>query len=208
MQRLYNNCIKNTSEMKNDIILSGVGGQGILSIAATIGLAAVANGLFLKQSEVHGMSQRGGDVQSHLRLSDKPVSSDLIPYGKADLIISVEPMESLRYLPWLSENGWLVTNSNPFVNIPDYPPLGEILKEIKKIKNHIIIDADRIAKETGSARSGNIVILGAASPYIDMPFSSLENAIRELFGKKGEQMVEANLKALNAGRECSDGLRI
>ena len=103
------------NEMKNDIILSGVGGQGILSIAAAIGLAAVENNLFLKQSEVHGMSQRGGDVQSHLRLSDKPISSDLIPYGKADLIISVEPMESLRYLPWLSERGWLVTNSNPFI---------------------------------------------------------------------------------------------
>jgi indolepyruvate ferredoxin oxidoreductase beta subunit len=189
--------------MKNDIILSGVGGQGILSIAATIGLAAVANDIFLKQSEVHGMSQRGGDVQSHLRLSDKPVSSDLIPYGKADLIISVEPMESLRYLPWLSEEGWLVTNSNPFINIPDYPSLNEILKEIEKIENHIIIDADGIAKDAGSARSGNIVILGAASPYIDMPFESLENAIKKLFGRKGNQIVEANLKALRAGRECS-----
>src|SRR5512139_1861529 len=109
--------------MKNDIILSGVGGQGILSIAAIIGLAAVENNLYLKQAEVHGMSQRGGDVQSHLRLSQKPISSDLIPYGRGDLIISVEPMESLRYLPWLSINGWLVTNSVPFINIPDYPPL-------------------------------------------------------------------------------------
>jgi indolepyruvate ferredoxin oxidoreductase beta subunit len=189
--------------MKNDIILSGVGGQGILSIAATIGLAAVANNLFLKQSEVHGMSQRGGDVQSHLRLSDKPVFSDLIPYGKASLIISVEPMESLRYLPWLSKNGWLVTNSNPFINIPDYPPIDEIIKEITKIKNHIIIDADTIAKEAGSARSGNIVILGAASPFINMPFKSLENAIRKLFGRKGEEIVEANLKSLKAGRDFS-----
>jgi indolepyruvate ferredoxin oxidoreductase beta subunit len=194
--------------MKNDIILSGVGGQGILSIAAAIGLAAVANDLFLKQSEVHGMSQRGGDVQSHLRLSDKPVSSDLIPYGKADLIISVEPMESLRYLPWLSDSGWLVTNSNPFINIPDYPSLDEIMKEIKKVKNHIIIDADLIAKESGSARSGNMVILGAASPFIDMPFERLENAIRELFRRKGEQMIESNLKALMAGRECSMRLKI
>jgi indolepyruvate ferredoxin oxidoreductase, beta subunit len=193
--------------MKNDIILSGVGGQGILSIAATIGLAAVANDLFLKQAEVHGMSQRGGDVQSHLRLSDKPVSSDLIAYGKAHLIISVEPMESLRYLPWLSDNGWLVTNSNPFINIPDYPPLDEILREIKKVKNHIIIDADGIAKESGSARSGNMVILGAASPYIEMSFESLENAIRNLFRRKGEQIVESNLKAFRAGRECSVGLR-
>jgi indolepyruvate ferredoxin oxidoreductase beta subunit len=189
--------------MKNDIILSGVGGQGILSIAATIGLAAVANNLFLKQSEVHGMSQRGGDVQSHLRLSDKPVASDLIPHGKADLIISVEPMESLRYIPWISDKGWLVTNSNPFINIPDYPSLDEILKEIKKIKNHIIIDADGIAKEAGSARSGNIVILGAASPYIDMPFESLEDAIKKLFGKKGDHVVETNLKALRAGKEFS-----
>jgi indolepyruvate ferredoxin oxidoreductase beta subunit len=181
--------------MKNDIILSGVGGQGILSIAATIGLAAMANNLFLKQSEVHGMSQRGGDVQSHLRLSDKPVFSDLIPCGKASLIISVEPMESLRYLPWL------VTNSNPFINIPDYPPIDEIIKEIRKIKNHIIIDADTIAKEAGSARSGNIVILGAASHFIDMSFLSIENAIRKLFGCKGVEIVEANLKALKSGRD-------
>jgi indolepyruvate ferredoxin oxidoreductase beta subunit len=189
--------------MKNDIILSGVGGQGILSIAAAIGLAAVANDLFLKQSEVHGMSQRGGDVQSHLRLSDKPISSDLIPYGKADLIISVEPMESLRYLPWLSVGGWLVTNSIPFINIPDYPPVDDIINEIRKVRNHIIIDADRIAKVSGSARSGNMVILGAASPYIDMPFASIEEAIRKLFGKKGEEIVDINLKAFRAGRKYS-----
>jgi indolepyruvate ferredoxin oxidoreductase beta subunit len=186
--------------MKNDIILSGVGGQGILSIAATIGLAAVENNLFLKQSEVHGMSQRGGDVQSHLRLSDKQISSDLIPLGKADIIISVEPMESLRYLPWLSEKGWLVTNSNPFNNITDYPAIEEILNEIKKIDNHIIIDADAIAKEIGSSRLGNMVILGAASPFIDIPYASLENAIRKLFGRKGEEIIELNLKALKAGR--------
>ena len=189
--------------MKNDIILSGVGGQGILSIAAAIGLAAVANDLFLKQSEVHGMSQRGGDVQSHLRISDKPLSSDLISYGKAELIISVEPMESLRYLPWLSKEGWLVTNSVPFINIPDYPPADEIINEIKKIKNHIIIDADRIAKESGSVRSGNMVILGAASPFIDIPFESIGEAIRKLFESKGKEIVEINLKAFRAGRAFS-----
>jgi indolepyruvate ferredoxin oxidoreductase beta subunit len=187
--------------MKNDIILSGVGGQGILSIAAAIGLAAVANDLFLKQSEVHGMSQRGGDVQSHLRISDKPVSSDLIPYGKADIIISVEPMESLRYLPFLSKDGWLVTNSNPFINITDYPPVEDILAEIRKVKNHLIIDADRIAKEVGSARSGNMVIQGAASRFIEMPEVSISEAIRKLFGRKGEEIVEINLKAFIAGRE-------
>jgi indolepyruvate ferredoxin oxidoreductase beta subunit len=148
------------------------------------------------------MSQRGGDVQSHLRLSGKPVSSDLIPYGKADLIISVEPMESLRYLPWLSKSGWLVTNSTPFVNIDDYPPVEEILNEIRKIKNHKIVDADAIAKEAGSSRSGNIVILGAASPYINMPFLSLENSIKKFFEKRGGEIVEVNLKALRAGRNA------
>ncbi|MCX6302298.1 MAG: indolepyruvate oxidoreductase subunit beta [Bacteroidia bacterium] len=187
--------------MKNDIILAGVGGQGILSIAAAIGLAAVENNLFLKQAEVHGMSQRGGDVQSHFRLSDKPVASDLIPYGKADLIISVEPMESLRYLPWLSNDGWLVTNSNPFINISGYPPIDKILAEIRKIKNNIIIDADTIAKESGSVRSGNIVMLGAASPFICVPYASLENAVIKLFERKGAEVVEYNLKALKAGRD-------
>lgn len=189
--------------MKNDIILSGVGGQGILSIAAAIGLAAVDLDLFIKQSEVHGMSQRGGDVQSHLRISDKPVCSDLIPYGKADLIISVEPMESLRYLPWLSKNGWLVTNSNPFVNISDYPPIDEIIKEIMKIRNHKIIDADGIAREAGSVRSGNMVLLGAASQFIDIPFGCLEDATRKLFSRKGDEIIEINLKALYAGRKSS-----
>lgn len=188
--------------MKNDIILSGVGGQGILSIAAIIGLAALENNMYLKQSEVHGMSQRGGDVQSHLRISDKPVYSDLIPHGQATLIISVEPMESLRYLPWLSKEGWLVTNSNPFINIPDYPPVDDIIKEIKKIKNNFIIDADSTAKECGSVRSGNMVILGAASKLIDLPFISLENAVRKLFERKGDAIVKVNLLALRAGRDA------
>jgi indolepyruvate ferredoxin oxidoreductase beta subunit len=189
--------------MKNDIILAGVGGQGILSIAAAIGLATLENNLYFKQSEVHGMSQRGGDVYSHFRLSDKPVQSDLIPHGRADLIISVEPMESLRYLPWLSQKGWLVTNSGPFDNISDYPPIEDILKEIRKIKNNVIIDADAIAKEAGSVRSGNIVVLGAASRFIEVPYKSLENAIRQLFGRKGDEIVEINLRALKAGRDFS-----
>jgi len=187
--------------MKIDIIISGVGGQGILSIAAVIGQAAMDNNLFLKQSEVHGMSQRGGDVQSHLRIADREIYSDLIPHGKADIILSVEPMESLRYLPWLSENGWLVTNSNPVINIDCYPDIDDILTEIKKIRNHKIINADLIARELGSPRISNIVVLGAAAPYIDLPFSSLENAIKKLFNRKGEEIVKANLEALNAGRK-------
>jgi len=189
--------------MKCDIILAGVGGQGILSIAATIGLAAVEKNLFLKQSEVHGMSQRGGDVQSHLRLSDKEIHSDLIPDGQADLIISVEPMEALRYLPWLSPKGWIVTSSVPYVNIPDYPVVDEIMAELKKAGNTIVLDADAIAKELGSSRSGNMVILGAASSFITLPFESLENAVRQLFKRKGEEVVDINLKALRAGRAAA-----
>ncbi|HHU99304.1 MAG TPA: indolepyruvate oxidoreductase subunit beta [Bacteroidales bacterium] len=189
--------------MKCDIILAGVGGQGILSIAATIGLAAVEQNLFLKQAEVHGMSQRGGDVQSHLRLSDSEIFSDLIPHGGADLIISVEPMEALRYLPWLSENGWLVTNSVPFVNISNYPEAGEVLAELDKAGNTIVLDADSIARDLGSTRSGNMVILGAASSFISMPFSALEDAVRKMFSRKGEEVVEVNLKALRAGRDAA-----
>ncbi|MGQ9620427.1 MAG: indolepyruvate oxidoreductase subunit beta [Bacteroidales bacterium] len=189
--------------MKTDIIIAGVGGQGIVSIAAIIGLAALDNNLFLKQSEVHGMSQRGGDVQSHLRLSDKPIHSDLIPYGNAGLIISVEPMEALRYLPWFSENGWLITNSNPYINIPDYPPVEKLIEEIRKIKNSIIIDADSVAKGCGSVKSANMVILGAASPFIDIPLSGFEKAIKQLFLKKGEDVVNLNLQAFRAGRDLS-----
>ena len=138
--------------MKCDIILSGVGGQGILSIAAAIGLAAVESGLEVKQAEVHGMSQRGGAVQSHLRLSDRPIDSDLIPFGNADLIISVEPMESLRYLPYLGKNGWLVTNTVPFINIEDYPEPAKVLTEIGRIPNHVMIDAEEIARNAGSVK--------------------------------------------------------
>ena len=187
--------------MKSDIILSGVGGQGILSIAATIGMAALANNLHLKQAEVHGMSQRGGAVQSHLRISEKEIASDLIPLGKADLIISVEPMESLRYLPWLSESGWLVTNTTPFVNITDYPDMKELLAEIERLPHHIAINADEIARQVKSPRSSNIVMLGAASPFLDIPYESLENGIRKIFGRKGEKIVQLNIDALKAGRK-------
>ncbi len=187
--------------MKKDIILAGVGGQGILSIAAVIGMAALKSGLQLKQAEVHGMSQRGGDVHSNLRISDREIYSDLIPYGKADLIISVEPMESLRYLPWLAGDGWLITNNVPHVNIPDYPDMDDVVREIEAVRQHVRIDADQIAKDLGSPRSANMVILGAASPWLGLDYSALEDAVRAIFGSKGADIVGQNLQALKAGKE-------
>jgi indolepyruvate ferredoxin oxidoreductase, beta subunit len=187
--------------MKKDIILAGVGGQGILSIAAIIGYAAVQSNLYLKQAEVHGMSQRGGDVQSNLRLSDKPIASDLIPHGKADMILSVEPMESLRYLPFLNPEGWLVTNTKPFINIPDYPAEEDIMAEVKKLPHHVALDAESIATELGTVKAANMVMLGAASPFLGLEYEKLKDAIRFFFGRKGQELVDLNLKALEAGRE-------
>ena len=190
--------------MKSDIILAGVGGQGILSIATVLGEAALADNLTIKQAETHGMSQRGGAVYSHMRISDRPISSDLIAGGSADLILSVEPMESLRYLPYLSKTGYLVTNISPFVNIPNYPDLKLILAEIRKLPHFIAIDADAIAREVGNSRASNMVMLGAASPFIDIEFSKIENGIRLIFGRKGENVVNLNLEALRRGRQFSE----
>lgn len=193
--------------MKTDIILSGVGGQGILSIAAVIGEAALKEGLYMKQAEVHGMSQRGGDVQSNLRLSDEPIASDLIPKGHADLIISLEPMESLRYLPYLKKEGWLVTNSRPFVNIPNYPEIEKVNAELDKLLHKVVLDVEEIAKEAGSVRAANIVMLGAAAPFIGIEYDKIEAGIRQIFGRKGEDIVNMNLKALKAGYDLAQSLR-
>ena len=193
--------------MKKDIILSGVGGQGILSIAASIGMAALRNGLNLKQAEVHGMSQRGGAVHSNLRISDKHIASDLIPLGYADMILSVEPMETLRYISFLSADGWIVTNSNPYINIPDYPDMEKIYSEIRKYKNHVLLDADQIAGKLGSKKATNMVMLGAAAPFLDIPFESFEDGIRDIFTRKGEEVVRLNLEALRAGRKVAEDSR-
>ena len=188
--------------MKKDIILAGVGGQGILSIATVIGSAALEQGLYLKQAEVHGMSQRGGDVQSNLRLSSDPINSDLIPLGACDLIVSLEPMEALRYLPYLSPNGWIITNSTPFVNIPNYPEMDDVNAELKKVKNLICIDVDAIAKEVNSPRSANMVLLGATAAVLNMlEPDKLREGITQVFMRKGQAIVDTNIAAFNAGLE-------
>lgn len=185
--------------MKTDIILCGVGGQGILSIATIIGEAAMNDNLYIKQAEVHGMSQRGGAVQSNLRLSDQPINSDLIPLGAADVIISMEPMEALRYLPYLSENGWIITSSTPFVNIPHYPEEEKLKRAYAELKNVVFLDIETLAKDNGIPRSANVILLGAAQEALNIPIDKLEDAVRRVFGRKGDAVVEANIKALAIG---------
>lgn len=185
--------------MNTDIILSGVGGQGILSIATIIGAAAINDNLYIKQAEVHGMSQRGGDVQSNLRIGSTPIASDLIPLGKADLIISLEPMEAMRYLPYLKKDGWVITNTEPFVNIPDYPDLDTLMQRIEALPHHVALDVAAIASEATSPRAANIVLLGAAAPFLGIDIAKIEDGIHSVFARKGDAIVEMNIKAFRAG---------
>lgn len=186
--------------MKTDIILSGVGGQGILSVATIIGEAAMRMGLTLKQAEVHGMSQRGGDVQSNLRLSDAPISSDLIPLGAADMILSLEPMEALRYLPYLSAEGWIITSTAAFKNIPNYPDEEALMAELNSQPHVVALDMEKLAKENQMPKSGNVILLGAAAAFLKiLDASTLRESVGRIFASKGEAVVEMNNRAFDLG---------
>ena len=191
--------------MKTDIILCGVGGQGILSIATIIGEAAMNENLYIKQAEVHGMSQRGGDVQSNLRISSQPIASDLIPKGAADVIISMEPMEALRYLPYLTPDGWVITSTAPFVNIPNYPDVEALNAELDRLPHVVKLDIEQLAKDNGVPRSANVILLGAAQKALGIDYDKLEAAIRRVFARKGDAIVEANIKALSIGHQLGNG---
>ena len=191
--------------MKQDIILAGVGGQGILSIAYVIDNAALADGLFFKQAEVHGMAQRGGAVQSHMRLSDEAIWSDLIPKGGADMILSVEPLEALRYLDSLRPDGIVVTSSTPYRNIPDYPDVGQVLEAVRKAPRNVVVDSEKLAKEAGTVKAQNIVLLGAASSFLILKEQSLLATIDSLFRGRGPTVLEANLKAFELGKRAALG---
>ncbi|MDR2662277.1 MAG: indolepyruvate oxidoreductase subunit beta [Treponema sp.] len=187
--------------MKCDVILAGVGGQGVLSIAAIIARAAAGAGFRVRQSEVHGMAQRGGAVLAHLRLAEDVIAGDLVPRGGADIIISMEPLESLRYLSWLSPSGAVVTAMEPFVNIPNYPDLAEVHAAVKSLPKHSLVDAAALAKKAGLARAVNMVMVGAASPYLPVKAAVLENTIEEAFAAKDPKLAETNKLAFNLGRD-------
>lgn len=186
--------------MKKDIILSGVGGQGILTIATIIGDAAAAAGVNLKQAEVHGMSQRGGDVQSNLRLSTETIHSDLIRQGAADVIISMEPMEALRYVPFLNQDGWVVTSSHPFKNIPNYPDEQALMEELQALPHTAVLAIEDLAKENNMPKSANVVLLGMAAKYIEiLSPEQLRESVKRVFASKGEKIVEMNCQAFDLG---------
>ncbi len=191
--------------MKKDIILAGVGGQGILSIASVIDSAALSLNYNVKQAEVHGMSQRGGAVQSHLRISSSEIFSDLIGLKQADLIISVEPMESLRYLPFLAEDGWVITSKDCFKNVPNYPDEAELFAQIDTLPKKVVVDAEALAREAGSAKASNIVMLGAAAPFLGISVEAFKAAIEAIFATKGQKIVDMNIRAFEAGLACSAG---
>ena len=193
--------------MEQNLIMAGVGGQGILTIARAISIAAMRRDLFLKQAEVHGMSQRGGAVQSHLRIADHELFSDLIPAGQADIIFSVEPLEALRYVQYLREDGVMIVSTNAFVNIENYPAIEQVLDRIAEFPRHILLDADGLAKAAGSVRSANIVTLGAGSLFLEMDAADLEAAVAEMFASKGDKIIEVNRRAFRLGRNAAAAYR-
>jgi len=190
--------------MKQDIVLAGVGGQGILTIAYIIDVTAQESGIYFKQAEVHGMSQRGGAVQSHVRLSDQKIFSDLIPKGQADIILSVEPLESLRYLDYLSPEGKIVISRNPYVNIPNYPDLDKVLDVVKQNQNHVIVDSKKLSRDAGTPKSQNIVMLGAASRFMILEEKILLQSIKRFFKPKGKSIIDMNIKAFRLGKEAAE----
>lgn len=188
--------------MTRDVILAGVGGQGVLSLASILAQAALREGLQAKQSEVHGMAQRGGDVSAHLRLSDRPIRSALVSESRADLVLSMEPVEALRWSRWLSSAGAIVSATEPVRNVPDYPALDEVLALLRARPGTVLVDAVALARRAGNAKAANAVLVGAASPWLPVGAATIEEILREAFATKGEAVVEANVLAFRFGREA------
>lgn len=192
--------------MKFDIVLAGVGGQGVLSLASIIAAGALDARLFVKQSEVHGMAQRGGAVSAHLRLSDEAIASDLISLGGASMILSLEPLESLRYLEYLAPDDIVIAAAQPVLNITDYPELDAVLHQIRSLPRAFVIDATALARNAGLAQATNMVMAGAASRWLPLPAAALECCIEQRFARKGPGIVRRNLAAFHAGQQEMEAL--
>ena len=189
--------------MKRDIILSGVGGQGILSIAAVIGRAALEDGLHIKQAEVHGMSQRGGSVVTYVRFGDK-VYSPIIDKGEADFIVSFELLEAARWIAYLKPTGRVVTNTQQMEPMPviaglaQYP---ENLVEKMRAKGLQVdaMDCLALAEEAGSAKAVNMVLMGRLSHYF--PDIAPEAWQASLEANVPAKVLELNRKAFALGQK-------
>ena len=187
--------------MKTDIILAGVGGQGILSIAAALGSAALNNNLYMKQAETHGMSQRGGSVVTYVRYGKK-VYSPVIDKGEADFIVSFEKLEAARYVEYLRPDGRIVVNTQEIDPMPviigaaQYPE--NLIEKMEALGIKVdAMDCLSLAEEAGSSKAVNIVLMGRLSKYFDIPVEKWQKAIEECVPAK---FVELNHKAFALGR--------
>ena len=185
--------------MNFDLVLAGVGGQGVLSMAYVIDHAAVDRGFTIKQPEVHGMAQRGGAISAYVRMSDGPVKSDIIPDGTAKAVLSVEPLEALRYTKLLAPDGWVVTDVTPLINMAGYPNPAALFEVLFQVPHLVAVDATKLALKAGAMKAQNMVVVGAASSHLPVPLELLEKHVAGLFAAKGERLVKSNLAAFRMG---------
>lgn len=189
--------------MKQDVVLAGVGGHGVISLGMVLATCARAEGYEVQMAEVHGMAQRGGSVHATLRISDQPVHGALVPRGGADLVLATEPLEALRYADELGPEGTLMTAADPHENIDGYPDLDELLARLRALPRSHVIEARRLALEAGTAKAANVVMAGAASTLLPISTGTFEDQIRRVFAAKGERVVNANLEAFRLGRAAA-----
>jgi indolepyruvate ferredoxin oxidoreductase beta subunit len=184
-----------------NILISGVGGQGVLLTSKIIAEAALLTGLDVKQSEVHGMAQRGGSVLSQVRFGDK-VFSPIVSEGEADLLIGFEPLETARYLHFLKDDGVVIYNTRSIgtigvsIGVEKYPAdINTLIKD--RIKTVIPFDGTQLAVAAGDKRTLNLVLLGAALTFLPLKETVILEAIKNTVPKK---VLEINQKAFAAGR--------
>lgn len=184
-----------------NVLIVGVGGQGIILASDVLGRVAAAHGYDVKKNEIHGMAQRGGSVSSHIRFG-KTVYSPIIRVGEADVLLSFEQIETLRYFPFLSEKGKVIVNDQKilppavFTGKQEYPP--DVLTRIKeKVSDAVVVNGDEVAKKIGNPRVVNVIFLGVLSKYLDIPVEVWEKVLKESLKPK---LVDINIKAFHEGR--------